>query len=110
MNNSFQVFKCANCGHATALPLDGCPACGSTGLVAVESARTGRLYTWTTTHHVFDSEGGADVPYTVGMVTLDDGARVPARIVGVEPGELRADLGLRRVDDEERLTFAVEPG
>jgi uncharacterized OB-fold protein len=58
------------------------------------AALTGRLYTWTVIHLAVDPVYAADAPYVVGLVELDDGARVYGRLLDVDRDELRAGLGL----------------
>ena len=62
-------------------------------------AGAGALYSWTLTGIAFEPELADDVPYTVGVVALDGGARVWARIEGVAPSGVEPQAGLPLVLD-----------
>ena len=73
------VQSCDDCGHTWAVASPRCPYCASFEVVAVQSSRFGRIYSWVVTHHGFHPEL-SDLPYTVVLVELEGGARVLARI------------------------------
>ena len=62
--------------------MHACPQCGSDDGAVIAAAGTGRVHTWTTCHVAFEPELQDEVPYTVVVVELDEGARVPGRLVG----------------------------
>jgi uncharacterized OB-fold protein len=90
-----RVRVCDSCGRGACPPLPGCPHCGHETGTVVSSAGEGSLYTWTVCHVAFDPAFADDVPYVVGAIDLPEGARVMARIEGIDPGELRDALPLR---------------
>ena len=102
---------CATCGAAAYPPMPGCPMCGHPEGRAVAATGHGTLYSWTVCHVAFDPAFADDVPYTVGLVEVDEGARVVARIDG-DPGLLAADMPLaarfrHRPDGSTLLTFVA---
>jgi uncharacterized protein len=88
------VQRCASCGKASLPPAPSCLHCGSSDVTSVGGASTGTLHTWTVTHVAFDPAFADEVPYTVGVVDLDDGARLVGT-VDAPHDELRAGLPLR---------------
>lgn len=88
------VAHCRSCGHQQAMPAGSCFGCGADALEVRSHAGTGSLYSWTQTGIAFEPELAADVPYTVGVVALDGGARVWARIEGVAPRGVEPRAGL----------------
>jgi len=60
--------------------MPSCPVCGQVGAVAVEAAGRGRVYSWVRVHRAFSESHAADVPYSIGVVELDEGCRVLGRI------------------------------
>ena len=92
--------RCSTCGEVRFPAMPACPACAAIGSEVIEAGGGGRLYSWVTVHHAFDEAWKHDVPYTVGVVELDEGARVLARIEPPQP--LRADAAL--------LAFYVDHG
>jgi uncharacterized OB-fold protein len=107
--------RCATCGKASLPPAPSCLHCGSPDVTHVDAATSGSLRTWTVTHVAFDPAFAGELPYVVGVVDLDDGARLLG-MVDV-PHERLAD-GLRLsvtwrrspVDDEPVWAFAEVPG
>ncbi len=75
---------CADCASAIWYPRSVCPVCGSPRLDWQESTRRGVVYSFTTIHRAGHAARNDDVPYTVGLVDLDEGIRVL--------GNLSADL------------------
>ena len=63
----------------------------------IQARGTGRLYSWVVVRHAFDRTFAAEVPYVVAAVTLDEGARVYARLEGIELADLVPDLPVVRV-------------
>ncbi len=80
--------RCRNCGARWVPPRPICIACYSSNLELIEVKGTGRLAAFTCIHvpPPFMAAQGfdRDHPYCVGIVELDDGGRVDARIVGVD--------------------------
>lgn len=89
------VSVCGACGNRWLPPLATCPRCASRDVAREPSAVTGALYSWTVIHMAADPAYAAEAPYTVGLVELDDGARLYGRIVGVDHDDLRDGLRLR---------------
>lgn len=74
------VRVCASCGVGAFPPMPGCPHCGGYEGDIVESTGTATLYSWTVCHLAFEPSLADDVPYIVGLVDVDVGARVIARV------------------------------
>ncbi|MEW2134847.1 OB-fold domain-containing protein [Streptomyces sp. NPDC005435] len=85
--------RCADCGTWSAPRTRSCPSCRS-GRLAWEPVRgTGKLVSWTVVHG--RPVDGGPAPRTVaGLVELDEGPWLHARIDGTDPGHLRAGLPL----------------
>jgi uncharacterized OB-fold protein len=105
------VSVCGACGHRWLPPLPTCPRCASREVTSAPAAPTGALYSWTVIHRAADPAYAGDVPYTVGLVELADGARLYGRVVGVGRDDLRAGLPLavrvRRATDQPTWEFVA---
>lgn len=88
------VSVCEECGRRWLPPLATCPRCASRSLTSVPAAPSGTLYSWTVVHRAADPAYADEVPYTVALVALADGARLYGRVLGVEPDDLRPGLPL----------------
>ncbi len=80
--------RCRNCGARWVPPRPICIACYSSNLEWIEVNGSGRLAAFTCIHippSSMAAQGyGRKHPYCVGIVELDDGGRVDARIEGVD--------------------------
>jgi len=85
--------RCTSCGAILAPPRALCPRCGLTDMQWTELKGTGRLLTYSIVH-VAPSAFQPFVPYAVGIVLLDEGARLPG-MIRVDPRDLRIGLELK---------------
>jgi len=85
--------RCNKCGTLLLPPRPMCTECLSTDLKWVELEKRGKLLTYTVIH-VAPTRFQSMVPYTVGIVKLKDGLKLPGMIRGVEPQELEVDMEL----------------
>jgi hypothetical protein len=90
-----QGRRCADCGKLSVDQGKPCPFCGSQGGSAVALSGRGRLISWTVIR-VAPGRYASEAPYAVGLVELDEGLRLTARLSG-DPEKLTAG---------EVLTFA----
>ena len=87
--------KCGSCGTVDFPPRTICPKCGrdSLGRMArTKLAGKGTLVTFTVIH---DAPAAFDLlkPYVLGIVELDEGARLTSQIIDVEPAAVK--IGMR---------------
>jgi uncharacterized OB-fold protein len=101
------VSSCDACGHRWLPPLATCPRCAGRSITSAPASPNGTLYSWTVIHLAADPAYAAEVPYTVGLVALADGARLYGRVVGLAHDDLRPGLPLavrvRRAHDDEPI-------
>ena len=80
--------RCRSCGTLSPEPRPMCHSCHSTEIEWHEFSGRGRLSTFTCISIVplsMAAKGyGRDNPYCTGIVTLEEGPRLSARIVGVD--------------------------
>ncbi len=97
------VQACPECGYRRWPPGPLCPECQAEGGTWTEISPTGTLWSIATYHRALDPAFADDVPYTVGLVELDDGPRMYGRMSG--------DPAAFRLDGRVRATFSeVAPG
>jgi scaffold protein (connect acetoacetyl-CoA thiolase and HMG-CoA synthase) len=79
---------CKNCGAKFFPPRDVCSECRSQELEPREFDGHGELYSFSTLYQApLGYEDG--LPYTVGIVKLDEGPMVEAQLTDANPGELK---------------------
>lgn len=72
--------SCRACGKAHHYPRELCPHCHSDELDWIEAKGDGEIYSFTVVHRPAGEAFAADIPYTVALVTLDEGPRMMTRI------------------------------
>ncbi|MEW6400432.1 MAG: Zn-ribbon domain-containing OB-fold protein [Chloroflexota bacterium] len=81
--------RCAKCGGVYAPPRAICPKCHGEEMKWIEVSGKGKLAAFTVIYSgpTFMVEQGFDRknPYVSGIVELDEGTRISARITGVDP-------------------------
>ncbi len=84
----FMGVRCRSCGQLSAVPRPMCASCRSQDLEWHEFSGKAKLSTFTCISIVPVAMGkrgyGRDNPYCTGIVTLDEGPRVSALILGVD--------------------------
>ena len=86
--------KCNDCQNAYFYPRDICPKCFSRNTTWVQSSGKGTLYTFAIVHRAPSPAFRDDAPYVVAMVDLEEGARMPTNLVGVEPDPSKIKVGM----------------
>ena len=93
--------RCRSCGQLSAVPRPLCRACHSGEVEWFEFSGKAKLSTFTCISVVPVAMGkrgyGRDNPYCTGIVTLEEGPRVSALILGVDgnnPQDIKTDLDL----------------
>lgn len=93
----FLLQRCGDCAEYQGYPKVFCTSCYSDNLEWVESSGLGTVYTYTTIVANPPSAFAEDLPYTLAIVTLDEGPRFLARLVDVAPQDVRCDLAVELV-------------
>ena len=92
---------CNSCGKPNMYPRHHCPFCQSDDLGWVPARGEGTLHSYTVVRLV--PPRGFEVPYTLGVVKLDEGVQLAARLV---PG---SDGTWDEYACDSRVVFAAEP-
>ena len=90
--------RCMDCGTLNLPPRAICPRCHSESLEWTETSGKGRLAGFTVVSiaptFMIEQGYGRDKPYVSGVVELDEGVKISARITGVDatrPEEIKID-------------------
>lgn len=84
--------RCRACRNWQHYPRALCAGCWSAGLSWETASGSGQVWSYTIAHRPAHPAWRDDVPYCIALVTLAEGPRVLANLVGCEPG--RAHIGL----------------
>jgi uncharacterized OB-fold protein len=101
------IQHCTNCGTLRHPPLPACGTCRSFEWDTVEASGKGELYSWVVVH--YPKVPAFDYPLPIGLVALEEGTRLVANLVDVDPAALKVGMPLEvafeKFDDE--LTLPV---
>lgn len=86
--------KCNECGTVLLPPKPMCTKCLSTHLKWIELEGAGKLLSYTVIH-IAPEQFQSITPYSVGIVELQNGLRLPGMIRGVDPKEVRVGMNLK---------------
>jgi len=98
-------FQCCNvCGHAWLPPRSECPGCLGDDWSWKPAGGRARLVSWVVYHIAYHASFAGRLPYTVAVVELEEGPRMFSNIVGADAAQLRLDMPLRMVIEDEGAT------
>jgi uncharacterized OB-fold protein len=84
------IQRCAACGRLRHPPGPLCPACQSPDWDTVEAVGRGSVYSFVVNH--YPHVPAFDYPLVVALVELEEGTRLVADLVAVEPAEVRVGM------------------
>ena len=87
-------IRCGKCGELAVPPKEFCPACQDRDWTPVPLAGGGTIASFTVIR-VAPRGRGAEAPYAVAVVRLDEGVSLLGRIVDIPFESLRAGLPVR---------------
>ena len=90
---------CNSCGRAHLPAGPVCPFCFAYDLEWRDASGRGRISTFTVIYKDWFAAFAADIPYNVAQIELEEGPRLTANVVELEPDELRIDLPVEAVFD-----------
>lgn len=86
--------KCNECGTVLLPPKPMCTKCLSNHLKWIELEGAGKLLSYTVIY-IAPEQFQSITPYSVGIVELQNGLRLPGMIRGVDPKEIRVGMDLK---------------
>jgi len=93
LKGKLMAGKCIKCGRILLPPRPLCDNCFSQEFEWIEVSGTGKLLTYTIIH-VAPPEFQAMIPYTVAIVGLENGLKIPGMISGANPNDLKIGMTL----------------
>ena len=91
--HTLRIQRCRDCAHHYFYPRPLCPQCLSRNVEWVDCSGRGRLHTFVINYRP-PRNFPVQAPCIIGIVELDEGARMLSNIIGVEadPKQLRCDM------------------
>lgn len=105
------IQRCTQCGTFRWYPRPTCHRCWSLDVDWAPVSGRGTVYSYVTLRHAFAPAFRDDLPYTVVIVALEEGVRVPATLKERAPEDVRIDMPVEvrfeRVTDDVTLPYFV---
>jgi uncharacterized OB-fold protein len=92
---------CTSCDRTFFFPRRWCPHCWSDAVTWRQASGEGTLYSRATVRMPFEGRSPDEIPYTVALVDLDEGVRIP--------GRLHPDAAGLALDSRVALLFPPDP-
>lgn len=107
-SGELRLQRCDDCRKAYFPPRPFCPVCGSRAVSIFVASGRATLYSYVIQHRPVP---GFEPPYSIAVVTLEEGPRMLTNIIGCPqtPEALQLDMPLRveYQDLDERITLPV---
>jgi len=98
-----EAGKCKSCNYIAFPPRLICPECKSREFETIKLSEEGTILTYTVIH-VAPANFELESPYAIGIIELNDGAKLTAQIVDCAPEELeigkKVKLVFRKIQSE----------
>lgn len=76
------IRRCTDCGTLRVYPKPLCPTCHGPNSAPAQISGKGRVYSFSVIHRASNAALAAEAPYTIALIDLAEGPRLPARIEG----------------------------
>lgn len=85
--------RCDHCSVFRFPASPTCPNCSSELATWVRSSGQGKVFSWIVVRHPVPADVyGADVPYTIALIELEEGVRMASNVLGCEPEAVYAGM------------------
>ncbi|MBI1800958.1 MAG: Zn-ribbon domain-containing OB-fold protein [Chloroflexi bacterium] len=105
--HAMQLQKCAQCGKFIFYPRAVCPHCFSRDLRWTPVSGRGTVYGFSISYQKGMPAFGAEAPYTVAVVELEEGVRMMTNLIGIEPDPNKIKVGMPVVVQYDDVTEAI---
>jgi len=101
------IQRCSACSRLRHPPRPSCPHCHSFEWDTVESSGRGKVYSFVVVHH--PQVPGFDYPLAIAVVELEEGTRLVADLVQVDPSDVKVGMPVacEMVAVDEELTLPM---
>jgi uncharacterized OB-fold protein len=94
------IQRCEQCNSYRYPPRSICPKCFSMNTKWEKASGRGEVYTFSVVRVPPAPEWEPDIPYTIGVIQLDEGVRMVSNIVGCRPEDIQIGMKVEVVFDD----------
>jgi uncharacterized OB-fold protein len=87
------IQRCARCGTLRHPPRPMCSKCRSYDWDVVDASGRGTVYSFVVNH--YPQVPAFDYPLAIGLIELEEGTRLVANVVGIDPSDIRVGMPVR---------------
>ena len=105
--HAMQIQKCGSCGKFVFYPRSVCPHCGLRELHWTSVSGKGKVYGFTISYQKGMPAFGAEAPYSIAVVELDEGVRLMTNLVNIAPDPEKIKVGMDVVVHYDDVTDVI---
>jgi uncharacterized OB-fold protein len=98
--HELRMQKCSHCGHIRFPASILCPECHSMDSEWTKLSGKGKVYSYIIYRLAYHPSYKDDIPYTVGIIHLDEGPRLESNITGCQPEDIQIDMPVQVYFDD----------
>ena len=91
-NHELKLQQCGECNAFRFPPAEVCSECTSDAYDWKPVSGKGRVFSFVIYHRAYHPGFQDEIPYVVGVIELDEGARMLSNVIGCKPEEVRCDM------------------
>ena len=91
-NHELKLQQCRECNAFRFPPAEVCSECTSDAYDWKPVSGKGRVFSFVIYHRAYHPGFQDEIPYVVGVIELDEGARMLSNVIGCKPEEVRCDM------------------
>ena len=91
-NHELKLQQCRKCSAFRFPPAEVCSECTSEAYDWKPVSGKGRVFSFVIYHRAYHPGFQDEIPYVVGVIELDEGARMLSNVIGCKPEEVRCDM------------------
>lgn len=91
-NHELKLQQCRKCNAFRFPPAEVCSECTSDDYDWRQVSGKGRVFSFVIYHRAYHPGFQEELPYVVGVIELDEGARMLSNVTGCKPEEVRCDM------------------
>lgn len=95
------LIQCCNvCCHFWFPPSTHCPNCTCPEFTWTQISGRGKVFSYVVYHRVYHPGFADEVPYTVGLIELDEGPRMISNVIGIPPVQVVCEMPVEVVFED----------
>ena len=101
------IQKCKDCGRYQFYPRSTCMHCMSENIEWVKASGKGKVYSYTIAYRPGSPAFADDAPYNIAIIELEEGVRMPSKVVDCKNEDLKCDMPVEVVFRDETPELAI---